>query len=141
LADQIQELNLQICSECLDVECPTIRSNHHDRDEVGASLSWIEFGTNGLLQGESAALIAAKAKRRRTPSLQEGDKRDLDRRTIVSNNHTELYNTDRTADAGGRARKGAPEENISASGVGRKQARHKGETTAEALHGSPRLEH
>ena len=117
-----------------------IGSNSHNRDDAGAGLSWIEFGTNGLLHGESAALIAAKTDRRRSPGLQEGDKRYLHRRPIVTNNRTELYNTNRTADAGGRARKGATEENVSASWQGCDQERHE-EETEQALHGSSRREH
>ena len=43
-----------------EVRRPISVSSNHNRDDAGAGLSGIEIGTDGLLHGELAALIAAK---------------------------------------------------------------------------------
>ena len=46
-----------------DVRGPKPGSNNQDRDDAGAGSSRIEFGADGLLYGEMAALITAKPNR------------------------------------------------------------------------------
>src|ERR1700730_15406550 len=84
----------------VEVRTPTFSSINHNRDDTGAGLSRIEVGADGLLHGELAALIAAKSNKGRSSVLQEGDQRDLDCRSIVTDDGAKLHHTDQTANGG-----------------------------------------
>jgi hypothetical protein len=74
------------------------RSNNHNRDDASAECARIEVGTDDLLHWELAALIATKPNRGRDARLEEGDKGDLHRRPVFTNDRAQLYNADRTTD-------------------------------------------
>ena len=71
-------------------------SNNHNRDDASAGYARIEGGTDDLLHGELVALIATKPNRGRGTRLQEGDKGDLYRGPVFTNDLAQLYNPDRT---------------------------------------------
>ncbi len=74
-------------------------SRDHDLHDAGTGLSRGESCLDGLLHGEPVAFIAAKANRGSGTILQESDKRYLHRRPIVTDDRSELYNADQSANA------------------------------------------
>src|ERR1700730_5295684 len=111
-------------------------SNNHNRDDTGAGLARIEVGADGLLDGEMAALIAAKSNQGRSSVLQEGHKRDLDGRSIVSDGDTKLHNTDQTANGGEAVGNSAADKDVSAAREDHDQTEHQ-QDGKEAFHRSP----
>ena len=75
------------------------RSNNHNRDDASAESPRVEGGADWLLHRELVALIATKPKRGRGARLREGDKGDLHRPPVFTNDCAQLYNADRTTDA------------------------------------------
>jgi hypothetical protein len=107
-----------------EVRSSILASNNHNRDDTGAGLSRTEVGADGLLDGEVAALIAAKSNKGRSSVLQEGDKRDLDGGSIVTDDGTKLHNTDQTANRGEAAGGSAADENVAAASEDHDQNEH-----------------
>jgi hypothetical protein len=94
------------------------RSNNHNRDDAGAGRPRIEGGTDDLLHRELVALIATKPNRGREARLQEGNKGDLYRGPVFTNDRAQLYNADRTSDGRGTRRQGAANKDVPAAGEG-----------------------
>jgi hypothetical protein len=122
----------------LDSEEPSsdVRLTNHNRDDAGAGLSWSEVGSDALLHGEPAALIATKTNGGRGTVLEKSDKRDLHRRSIVTDDRTELHNADHTTDAGRAWVNRTTDKDISAAGESDDPADRQQERE-EALHGLP----
>lgn len=110
--------------------------NNHNQDDTVAGVSQGKVRTHHLVDGKLAALVTTEPDRGRGTVQQKGDKCDSHRRPTPTDDSTQLYDADGSADRREPGLKGSADEDVSATAADHCQANHE-KSGQEAFHSSP----